>query len=179
MHPAEAHVPYHRVRVLGSGPCMALQPYPTPPRSLQFAPAYIHPALNIWAVAWATPTVWNALPAVLAVAESKLALLATRQVSESEVLGSGRDCIQELADGEDGRLVPQNNHLVRAWLPGSCMDPRWGWVRGKVRKSSTKTIQSLQESLRRASLRQGDVSASPPYSPSHMGGSGYLPEEGC
>ena len=27
---------------------------------------------------------------------------------------------------EDGRLVPQNNHLVRAWLPVSFMDQGLG-----------------------------------------------------
>ena len=36
----------------------------------------------------------------------------------SEVLGSRRDFIRELADGEDGRLMPYNNHLLRAWLLG-------------------------------------------------------------
>ena len=25
---------------------------------------------------------------------------------------------------EDGRLTSQNNHLVRAWMPGSFMDQR-------------------------------------------------------
>ena len=41
-----------------------------------------------------------------------------------EVLGSGRDFIQESADQEDGRLAPQNNHGVRAWSPGSLMGQR-------------------------------------------------------
>ena len=40
-------------------------------------------------------------------------------------LRQGRDFIWELADGEDGRLGPQNNHLVGAWMPGSFMDQRW------------------------------------------------------
>ena len=46
--------------------------------------------------------------------------------SETKVLGQGRDFIWELADQEDGRLVPQNNHLVGAWLPDSFMDKNWG-----------------------------------------------------
>ena len=79
------------------------------------------------------------------------------------MLGSGRNFIQELADREDGRLVPQNNRLVGAWLLGSFMDQRW-W--GEVRKQSKKTIQSLQMSPRMASLRKGNVLVSLPYSPS-------------
>ena len=79
------------------------------------------------------------------------------------MLGSGRNFIQELADREDGRLEPQNNHLVGAWLLGSFMDQRW-W--GEVRKQSKKTIQSLQMSPRMASLRKGNVLVSLPYSPS-------------
>ena len=153
------HTPHHRSLYL----------------SLQSSPAI---CTSLYPLCIECPGPLLALPTVLAVTESKLTLLATRQVNESEVLGSGRDFIQELADGEDGRLVSQNNHLVRAWLPGSCMDPRWGQVRGKVRKSTTKTIQSLQVSLRRASLRQEDVSVSPPYSPSQVSGSGHLPEAG-
>ena len=30
------------------------------------------------------------------------------------------------ADQDNGRLVPQNNHLVKAWLPGSFLDQRLG-----------------------------------------------------
>ena len=43
-----------------------------------------------------------------------------------EGLRQGRDFIQEPGDREDDRLEPQNNHLVRAWLPGSFMDQRLG-----------------------------------------------------
>ena len=37
---------------------------------------------------------------------------------------------RQLVDQEDGNLkiVPENNHLVRAWLPSSSMDQRWGDV---------------------------------------------------
>ena len=38
--------------------------------------------------------------------------------------GKEETLIEELAD-QDGRLVPWNNHLLRAWLPGSFMDQRW------------------------------------------------------
>ena len=31
---------------------------------------------------------------------------------QDEVLGAGKDFIRELADWEEERLVPQNNHLV-------------------------------------------------------------------
>ena len=29
-----------------------------------------------------------------------------------------------LADGEDCRLMSQNNHLVRAWMSGSFIEPK-------------------------------------------------------
>ena len=31
---------------------------------------------------------------------------------------------RELADGEDGRLMSQNNHLIGVWMPGSFIDQR-------------------------------------------------------
>ena len=37
-----------------------------------------------------------------------------------------RTSIRELADREDGRLVPQNNHCIGAWMPGSFIDQREG-----------------------------------------------------
>ena len=46
------------------------------------------------------------------------------------------------------------------------MDQKWE----QVRKQSKKTFQSLQMSPRMASLRQGDVLASLPYSSSFTGG---------
>jgi len=91
-----------------------------------------------------------------------------------EVLGLGRDFVWELPDQEDGRLAPQNNQLVGAWLPSSFMDQRW---RGGE-EWSKKTIQSLQMSPRMASLRQGNVLVLLPYSPSQVGSSGYLLEAG-
>ena len=66
------------------------------------------------------------------------------------MLGSGKDFILELAEPEDGRLEPQNNHLVRARMPGS-----YDW--GRLRKQRKKTIQFLQMSPRMASLGQGNV----------------------
>ena len=62
------------------------------------------------------------------VTESKLALLIAQQANESEKRGvEGRKTpIGELADREDGRLAPQNNHLIGAWMPGSSMDQREG-----------------------------------------------------
>ena len=41
---------------------------------------------------------------------------------------------RESADIEVGRLTPQINHLLGAWILGSCMDES----RGKVRKHSEK-----------------------------------------
>ena len=56
------------------------------------------------------------------------------------VLRQGRRQFGKPADGEDDRLVPKNNHLVRAWLPGSLMDQRWEGGE----ETSKKTTQSLQ-----------------------------------
>ena len=54
------------------------------------------------------------------------------------------------ADQEDSGLSPQNNHLFRAWMPGSFIDQRWGELRSKVKRPLT-----LQTAPRMASLRQG------------------------
>ena len=64
-------------------------------------------------------------------------------------VGPGRDFIRKPADREDGRLVLQNNHLVRAWMSDSFMDQRCGEVRKQIKKS----ISVLQISPRMASLR--------------------------
>ena len=60
------------------------------------------------------------------VTESKLALLTAQQANESKKRGvEGRKTlIGEPADREDGRLAPQNNRLIGAWMPGSFMDQR-------------------------------------------------------
>ena len=34
---------------------------------------------------------------------------------------------------EDGSIVPQNNLLVRAWMPASFMDLRWGRQGNKLK----------------------------------------------
>ena len=49
---------------------------------------------------------------------------------QNEVLGAGKDFIQELADWKEERLVPQNNHLggvlgVRLFYESE-MGGRWG-----------------------------------------------------
>ena len=36
---------------------------------------------------------------------------------------SHRDLVS-LADSEDGRLMPQNNHLIWVWMPGSFIEQR-------------------------------------------------------
>ena len=67
--------------------------------------------------------------------------------------------IRELADGEDGRLAPQNNHLVQAWNARFFYGSE---ITREVKKQSKKIIQSLQMSPRMASLRQDDVLGSLP-----------------
>ena len=41
-----------------------------------------------------------------------------------KVLRQGRTLIREPADREDGKLVPQNNHLIGVWMPGPFIDQR-------------------------------------------------------
>ena len=59
-----------------------------------------------------------------AVTESKLTLLTTRQANErrDEVLRQGI----RLYSGSQltEKKVPQNNHLVQVWMPGSFIDQR-------------------------------------------------------
>ena len=38
--------------------------------------------------------------------------------------GKEETLIRELAGLKDGKLVPQNKHLLGAWLPGSFIDQR-------------------------------------------------------
>ena len=78
----------------------------------------------------------------------KLALLTVWTVQwvwEKRFWSKEQTLIWEPPDWEDGRLAPQNNHLV-LWLPGSFMDQRWwgGGVRGVGRwRSKVKRLFSL------------------------------------
>lgn len=56
------------------------------------------------------------------------------------------------ADQDNGRLVPQNNHLVKAWLPGSFLDERWGWGGGRRWGKQSKNYSILANVPRMASL---------------------------
>ena len=38
-------------------------------------------------------------------------------------------------DLSDLAAVPQNNRLIRVWMPGSFIDQRWGWVRKQCKKT--------------------------------------------
>ena len=58
-----------------------------------------------------------------------------RDVEARNVTLSGK-----LDDLEDGRLMSQNNCLVRVWMPGSFMDQRWR----EMRKQSKKAISSCK-----------------------------------
>ena len=78
-----------------------------------------------------------------------LCWLHNKSVSLRRGVRLGRDFIWEPADREGGRLVLQNNDIVRAWMSDSFMDQRWG----EVRKQRKKTIQSFQVSYRMARLR--------------------------
>ena len=55
---------------------------------------------------------------------------------ETRGWGKEETLIREPADQEDGKLAPQNNHLIGVWMPGSFIDQRWG----EVKKQSKKAI---------------------------------------
>ena len=76
----------------------------------------------------------------------------------------------EPAAREDGRLVPQNKHLVQAQMPGSFMEQRC------KRGNRVKRLNSahLQMSPRMASPRQGNVFVLLPYSQSFTDGQGQV-----
>ena len=68
-----------------------------------------------------TKGLWSRLGHV-PITESKLTLLATREAKEIErrvVEAENTTLFRELADREDVKLAPQNNHLIRVWMPGS------------------------------------------------------------
>ena len=75
------------------------------------------------------------------VTESKLLCLPQDKLMNPRWgLGIGRDFIWEGADWKDGRLEPQNNHLVWTRMSDSFMNPRWG----EVRKQSKKPLHSYR-----------------------------------
>ena len=56
---------------------------------------------------------------------SSLCSLHDRPVNpRDEVLRQEETLVGELADQQDGRLAPQNNHLIGVWMPGSFTDQR-------------------------------------------------------
>ena len=70
---------------------------------------------------------------------SKRPLLAAQQAHKSKRRGveaRNTTLFGKLVDGEDGKLMSENNHLVGPWMSGSFMDQRWG----EVREQNIKTI---------------------------------------
>ena len=68
-----------------------------------------------------TKGLWSCL-GHMPITESKLTLLATREANEIERRGveaENTTLFRELADQEDVKLVPQNNHFIRVWMSGS------------------------------------------------------------
>ena len=106
------------------------------------------------------------------ITESKLTLLAAGQANESEtwaVETRNMPLFVKLADQEDVRLMPLNNHLSRVWMPGSCIDQSWGWGwRNKVKRPSVLQIspaaaaaKSLQSCPTLCDPRDGSQLGSP------------------
>ena len=80
------------------------------------------------------------------VTESRLlALLTARQANESKRGGvevRKMTLFRKPADWEDGRLTPQNNHLIGAWMPCPFIDQR---------ERSNEELKSKEEQSRRGS----------------------------
>ena len=68
------------------------------------------------------------------------------------MLRQGRDLIGESAD-QDGRLEPQNNHLLGVWMPGSLTDQREGT--NKELKSKGRIEREIQFEVKRSPVSQG------------------------
>jgi len=65
------------------------------------------------------------LDLLLLLSPSSLCLLHDRPMNpREEVLRQKETLIGEPADREDGRLVPQNHHLIGVQMPGSFIDQR-------------------------------------------------------
>ena len=72
---------------------------------------------------------WDGVQAICldvkSVTESRLTLLTAQEVNESERRGveaRNTTLFGELADGEDGRIVPQNNLLAGVWMLSSFVE---------------------------------------------------------
>ena len=89
--------------------------------------------------------------------------------SETSVGARNRTSFRELADPEDGRLMSQNNHVVRVWMSGYLLD----WRQGEVRKQCKKAI-NLASISKNGKPQAGDMLISS-FLPS-TGGQG--PEQG-
>ena len=123
------------------------------------------------------------------VTESKLTLLATWEASESKgqsVEARNMTLFRKPADQEDGRLMSQNNHLVRVWMPDSFIEPeremmrklskkgriereRWWWSKVK------RAISLAKHLLEWPAFREGCVSFLFLATIHRWAGSGYLP----
>lgn len=76
----------------------------------------------------------------------KLALLTPQTVQwiqEKRFWGKKQTLIWEPPDWEDGRLAPQNNHLIKAWLPGSFLDQRWGGGRWRSKEKDYSVFANV------------------------------------
>ena len=68
---------------------------------------------------------------------SSLCSLHDRPVNpRDEVLRQEETLVGELADQQDGRLAPQNNHLIGVWMPSSFMDQTLGSGQGNKAKKA-------------------------------------------
>ena len=97
---------------------------------------------------------WLAKPNCYQVQAPSVRCITRQWIPETSCWSKEGTLIGEPAGQEDGRLSPQNYHLVRAWLPGSFMDLRWKGGGGGWGNKSKETIQSLQMSPKMDSLSQ-------------------------
>ena len=81
--------------------------------------------------------------------EFKLALLIAWQANESARWGveaRNTTLFGKSADWEDGRLVPQNNHLVGVWMPRSFVESEWKKQWGSKEKVSS-VLQNISKGM--------------------------------
>ena len=96
--------------------------------------------------------------------------------------GKEETLIGEPAAQEDGRLAPQNDRLVRTWLPGSfrpgCQVLLWIRDGGEVRKTKQKNYSILANVPWIGKPQAGEcASLTFLHSSSQVGSSGYLSEQ--
>ena len=70
----------------------------------------------------------SVLPAILSLLLKVLSSLSSLCLPHDRPINPGHKVLRQgiLADGEDGRVMSQNKHLMGVWMAGSFIEQRWG-----------------------------------------------------